>query len=556
YTLNTFLFFVLFAICYRLAQTSPAGGDRVPNVNRLVPLAAFVYGLSLANHWPLMIVATPALIILAYPARHLFARRVPMSTLCIVLGLLPYVWMVMRSQMDPVTSFLGPITSWQEFWNYVTREHYANVDTSPTATWRDQWQFLLYAGRVTAYQFAIIGAVLAVIGAVDLWRRNSRRLLLSILVGIIGTIGVLLMLVQFDYDQLRQTVFRVYLLVPYALVAMLMGFGFSMVTVKVKFLSAAFPKALIVAVTVALIFATSYSRNQRAGYSWSKEYATTLLNSLPPDADLFVSGDVPTATVGYFHLIEGVRPDVDVYSQGGLVFSNRLFKPSSGGAEIRDSLDRFIDDSSDPVFFTKPYQHTRYPMEHAGLYSRVAAEQTGDRRSAVINESLFQYFRGLRQHKDMSDAWTIVHRQELYKQFGEVVGILERSADTGWLSPIREQVLKNIYGTIGYLTGLMTNKDNAASVMKLGQQMLSLAPRDIQKTDLADLYMVTGWGALQLGGQEESIQYLKQSIEANPRSDNRAIIGLLQIYKQRGDEGALLALKQRFDVRFVGDEKP
>ncbi|MGH8248183.1 MAG: protein O-mannosyl-transferase family, partial [Gammaproteobacteria bacterium] len=57
YSLNVLLFFLLLLLCVAHTQSSGTGGDR-GRPERL----AFLYGLSLTNHWPLMILSTPALI--------------------------------------------------------------------------------------------------------------------------------------------------------------------------------------------------------------------------------------------------------------------------------------------------------------------------------------------------------------------------------------------------------------------------------------------------------------------------------------------------------------
>ncbi|MFL6570943.1 MAG: DUF2723 domain-containing protein, partial [Burkholderiales bacterium] len=77
YTLNTFFFLTLTLLALRAcpphaeapAPAAPAAGDR------LMPWIAFLYGLSLSNHWPLMGLVTPALAVLLWPRRLEILRR-------------------------------------------------------------------------------------------------------------------------------------------------------------------------------------------------------------------------------------------------------------------------------------------------------------------------------------------------------------------------------------------------------------------------------------------------------------------------------------------------
>src|SRR5438093_13489877 len=61
YTLNTFFFFCLFYLALVFLATK--------NLTVLYVFAG-VFGLSLANHWPLMLLSTPCLVLLLLPARR------------------------------------------------------------------------------------------------------------------------------------------------------------------------------------------------------------------------------------------------------------------------------------------------------------------------------------------------------------------------------------------------------------------------------------------------------------------------------------------------------
>src|SRR5258706_309172 len=98
---------------------------------------AFVFGLSLSNHYPLMLLVAPAFVILPWPVRGELLSRFGILSWLVILGLLPYAWMVPRSWMAWPISFDGPLESIQEIIFFVSRAGYAGVDHSVSAGWLD-----------------------------------------------------------------------------------------------------------------------------------------------------------------------------------------------------------------------------------------------------------------------------------------------------------------------------------------------------------------------------------------------------------------------------------
>src|SRR2546422_5015594 len=145
YTLNTFFFFSLFYMALVFLATQDV---------RLLYVVAGVFGLSLANHWPLMLLSTPCLVVLLLPARREVLRALPrMLGIAIVACVLPYAWMVIRSRMDPETSFYGPISDLESLLFFVSRRGFRHVDVSQSADNADKVSYLgfLLAEMVRQY---------------------------------------------------------------------------------------------------------------------------------------------------------------------------------------------------------------------------------------------------------------------------------------------------------------------------------------------------------------------------------------------------------------------
>src|SRR5690242_20195455 len=112
YTLNTFFFVVLVFVGLRATS-------------RLLPWMALIFGLSLSNHYPLMLLVAPAFLILLWPERKALLDRFGLLLVLVIVGLLPYAWLVRRSWQALPISFYGPLESLQEIIFFIARKGYA-----------------------------------------------------------------------------------------------------------------------------------------------------------------------------------------------------------------------------------------------------------------------------------------------------------------------------------------------------------------------------------------------------------------------------------------------
>src|SRR5438309_2293648 len=136
YTFNTFFFLVLVFMGLQACPPStlaPAGSVANPVASRMLPWMALVFGLSLSNHYPLMLLVAPAFVILLWPLRRELLSRFGSLSWLVILGLLPYAWMVRRSWQALPISFNGPLETIREILFFVSRAGYAGVDHSAAA---------------------------------------------------------------------------------------------------------------------------------------------------------------------------------------------------------------------------------------------------------------------------------------------------------------------------------------------------------------------------------------------------------------------------------------
>ncbi len=350
YTLNTF-FFV--SLVFMGLQACPPGQPAAASAgpSRLLPWMALVFGLSLSNHYPLMLLVAPAFVILLWPLRRELLQRFGLLSWLVILGLVPYVWMVRRSWMALPISFNGPLETIQEIHFFLSRAGYADVDHSVSANWLDHVRFFGFFCRELLRQFAVIGTLLAAAGFAVQWRLLGRRLAAFMTVAFLMPSVVLLLLLGFDYDSFRAHVFHVYPLPAYAVAALWMALGLAWAVQRYALRPA--QELAAGGAVLAVIVVVGARLNLLSTDDWGARYAQTVLKTLPPNAVVITTGDPDLAPIAYFHMIENQRPDITLYDPKGMILGNRLFHPlRTDAATQRRVLDQMIDEQAKPVVFT------------------------------------------------------------------------------------------------------------------------------------------------------------------------------------------------------------
>ena len=195
YALNSLFFFAVYALLLY--------GLRDQQRLWVWIAAAACYGMSLANHWPLMVLATPGLFLLILPARKAMFRRLPMLSGVAALGaVVPYVWMFLRAQQNPKISFYGSMNGLGDLWYHISRKGYSHFYKS-SAGLDDHLGFLQwFAGEIT-WQLTLPAFFLAMLGLAILLRRRQLAEAGSGLVVFLGQSLVLIMLISFHFNYIQ-----------------------------------------------------------------------------------------------------------------------------------------------------------------------------------------------------------------------------------------------------------------------------------------------------------------------------------------------------------------
>ncbi len=545
YTLNTFFVLVLM---YLGLRACPPAAPPDPHDRRVLPLMALLFGLALSNHWPLMLLVAPAFLILLWPRRLEILKRLPLLLVCALLGLLPYAWMVYLSQTPLPINFDGPLQSFSEFWYFVTRAGYRGVDISQSSNLLDRIKFFRFLGSQLLIQFALLGTLLAGAGVANLRRALGDRVSAFLVAAFLGPSVVLLLLLGFDYDSVSAHVYHVYPLPAYAVVALWMALGLAWA--RRRFSLGAAQSFGVVGGLLAIILFVGGRSNLLEHYDWGERYARTVLRTLPQNAILFVGDDVALGTIGYFHMIDGQRPDITLYQWRGLVLGNRLFHPLRTSEEaIQQKLREFIDNARDPVEMSS-LSFGDYAQRDHWLYSEVDKSSHDPTKITVdIPDEMRQFFEQSILHTHDSNAWIAFHQDELRRRYAELLGRSlrrDQPLDARTRSDLKG-LTQDYYGALGLAQGMLLNPHGytTGEVAALLARAQKLTPPDIPKPYLSKYFAVRGVLRANLNDRRGAIDDFKTALSVWPSPENLAVRSLEEIYKDAGDEQALSALREQ-----------
>ena len=540
YTLNALFFFGLYVLLLY--------GIRQPHRTGIWIAAAVTYGLSLANHWPLMVLSTPGLMILVFPAwRTVYRKLLLLLGVSLPSAALPYMWMVWRSHRDLLISFYGSIDTLKEFWYYFSREGYAGVDVSPSAGWNDQLGFMQWLGNEFLWQLTLPGFAFAVFGLIVLFRRRQIAQAGSGLLVFLGNSIVLIALLGFDFDFYGVAVFRPYSLLCYGIAALWLSIGLQVVldylAERLSSKSVHGPEfkiglALLVGAAMVVWSVHEHWRaNNRADSDFAEHYAAMVLDLLPENAILFVSGDSDSFPIGYYQYIENRRPDVALYSFQGLVYGKRLYDHLLPIKKKKEILEKFIASTDHAVFFsfiTPDFFPDNYGKRIYGfLMEAVKNSEPGtiELKRHSLGE---QYFAQLTTQQPI-DRWERSDRNKLLFRYGQYLGLIYFSGNPILLHSMQDLfrlVERNYTCLLGMASVLLDNGNSShwEQVSAWLDRAETLKHEALGKEFLAKLYYLKGSLLQKQGQRVAAVASFRKSRDIYPHPDNQALKAL-KLYK-------------------------
>src|SRR4051812_8651098 len=375
------------------------------------------------------------------------------------------------------------------------------------------------------YQFAVVGTLLAAVGCAVQRRLLGVPKALFLSLAFLMPSFVLLLMLRFDYDAIYKHVFHVYPLPAYVIAALWMAIGFAWLIERYRLRQ---PQATAAAAgTLALVAAVGGHANLFVDEEWGARYAKTVLSILPKDAVLFVRGDVDLAPIAYFYLVEGWRPDIELYHSAGRVLGNRLFLPlRTTTDEAHAIIRKFIEDKKEPVTFTME-TYSAYATRDHWLYMEVDKSTRDQAKGSIdIPEEAVRFFEESVASVREPNAWVAFHQDEMRRRYGVLLGqrLPRRSAPDARMRKHFEILSENYFGALGLAEGMMANKDGyaAADVNGMLERAAALMPADANKAHKARYFYVRGALRLDVGDKQGALRDFQTSLEVWPSAENPA----------------------------------
>ncbi|MDD9859307.1 MAG: DUF2723 domain-containing protein [Nitrospira sp.] len=538
YTLNALLFFATYVLVLY--------GVRQPDCRRVWMAAAVVYGLSLANHWPLMVLAFPGLVVAALPAWQTVRRMLPrLVVVSLSSAVMPYAWMVWRSHQNPMMSFHDALDSWKDVLGYINRRDYTGVDISSSAGWDDRLALLEWFGHEIVWQWTLLGFVLMLIGLQVLCRRGQFAEAGSGVLVFLGNSGVLIALLAFDFEPRNLAIFRPYSLVCYGLAALWLAVGFQLLLecLPVGLPVAARKPWLTTGVAVlaglgmtAFPVQAHWHVNDRSRSDFAQRYADVVFGLVPQDAVLIVYADTDTASLGYYHFVEERRPDITLLNGQGILYGNRLYPPRLSKRRKKAILREFVRTTDRPVFLTgntaDSDMFTGSRTRHYGFVQELLRGESGAMQLRVVPEST-RYFAAL---MDMSpkDGWERFMRNTLLAQYGGYLGWVVLSGNPGLLQHAESQFVlaeRSFYSLMG-LADVVMQYGHAAHWTQLAGWLDTaghLVDEALTKKLRGRFYYMRGYLSAKQGQPEAAVMLFREAYAEYPHPESGAVTALGQL---------------------------
>jgi hypothetical protein len=543
YTLAS-LFFV---VCWRALLSYVSTKDV-----RYLYLTAFLYGLSLTNHWPLMLLSTPALVFVLVPVwRHVFielkALRVWLGTIsCFTLGLTPYLAILLTD--NPAIALLGEIDTIDQLIQYIARSAYS--DHHVIADQSDRLSFIIWLIGQSGSQLGPIAIPIILAGFVIGLRTLPMPITLTFVLMFLGSTLVLNQLLGFSYEFLYRAVFKPYPVISYLAVAFWFAVGVNFLTSYVRKASTAhrvLPNTLAI-VLVASVAASNYSDNNRSEPGWVEHYGVQLLESLPPGAVYFARDDLEVGVLGYLHKVRGMRPDIELRNWENLVFSNRFLSPFAPAELQQQTMHDFLADNERPLFASSlPI----YPQEQHGAYFRYTPNESGSAKRNPTMDPFLDYLLDLYITGLITDPHELHYAYLRLVSFTrQYVGLAITQNGLSQEELIRLQRLQSTFP--GKLTTLevllpLNNTGAKSMLMETGLAAQANIPEVASKESIGLLYEYLGRTAMMAPADNDTATtYFEKSIAINPAPGNTSLCPLKVAYERTGNTATLETLTRRY----------
>ena len=303
FALNNFFIALLLYLSVRYWQS------RELNVVRL---AAFFFGLGMANHHLLALYGIPLSLWILWTGRTQLLKPKEFAFLIgfFVLGLLPYLYLPFAGAREGVMTW-GDVSSWDGFWNHFFRRDYGTFNLGGRGESAGLGSSFVIYIKDSAADLLWVGFPIALFGIWTSLKKEGRGGFAAItLVAFLCYLVVFHSRANLQVNQLIfHTVTTRFWQQSNLLICAWAGIGSAILFARV-------PAAALLIVVLQL--GLHFRESDQHQNDYVKRYATNALGSLPQGALVLTAGDLETYAFHYLQECEGFRRDVRVIDRAML----------------------------------------------------------------------------------------------------------------------------------------------------------------------------------------------------------------------------------------------
>lgn len=304
YTLNAFFVALCLWLIIRWSNKK---------TNKYLYLLSFFFGLSLTNHYSMLILIPGYAFLIIYKERSIVKKgKLIGKMFCLfLLGLSLYIYLPIRSAMNPPVDWFNPenASNFKKVLSYnLARGHAVNLDT------------LKYIGSFInnlLEQFYLFFVILGIIGLFACFKKNRPIFYFGIINLIFLSLGVIIVMVNgLKYSSFIAWFLSILYIPFYIYFAIFISMALNYF-LKNKFL---FIALMIVSVaTTSYLFEKNYNINYKKDFYMLEDYSSSLISSLEPNAILLIKetgmqADNELFSLSFQKFVKNLRPDVTIYS--------------------------------------------------------------------------------------------------------------------------------------------------------------------------------------------------------------------------------------------------
>jgi len=327
YTLNTFFVALLILILLIWAEKKK---------NSYLLWFSFLYGLSITNHTMMVLLAPAFTLYILFVDKTIIKKwqLIIRMFYLFVLGFAVYFYLPLRAAQLPPLNW-GPISTMRDVLAHITRSQYN--DFSPFANQYGKTGIVISFLFEIYQQFFLPTLLLALGGAIYLWRKKRSVAILTIAIFLLNSLGIIY-LRKFGWGRGIDYTYRVYYLPAFLIVTVWLA---AIASYLYDFLAGVFKNKqatlfkivklvfflVIISLPVSFLSA-NYQSSDQSDFWLNYDYTKNLLDSLEKDSIYYLAydgslqGDTEIFNLIYLKMVENYRPDVDIICEQNFFYKS------------------------------------------------------------------------------------------------------------------------------------------------------------------------------------------------------------------------------------------